>query len=353
MHERLLITGGAGFIGSNFSRNWLAEYPCDRLIIFDSLSYAGELSNLDRVLDDSRVVFVEADINETDKVEQLLRDEMLTTVVHFAAESHVDRSITGPDAFVQTNILGTHSLLKAARQVWQVEKLAVDSHHFHHISTDEVYGTLGPNDPAFTEETSYRPNSPYAASKAASDHLVRAYHETYGLNTTISNCSNNYGPYQHREKLIPQCIYNALHGKAIPIYGDGSNVRDWLHVHDHCRGVAKILEDGRYGEAYNIGGNNEWSNLDLVELLLGRIDALFTNDSEMAGRFNTCPASQGHSCLDLVEFVTDRAGHDWRYAINSEKMVKELSFVIKGQMTSGLDETIRWIAQRCEERNDQ
>jgi dTDP-glucose 4,6-dehydratase len=230
-----LITDGAGFIGANFLQYWLAQHPGDRTVVLDALTYAGNLANLDAVKDRSEFRFVHGNICDTALVERLLRDERLDTIVHFAAESHVDRSIEGPDAFIETNVIGTHSMLKAARRVWLEEK-TVAAHRFHHASTDEVYGSLGPNDAPFTESTSYAPNSPYSASKAASDHLVRVYHHTYGLQTSISNCSNNYGPYQFPEKLIPLLIAQLLAGQALPVYGDGRNIRDWLHVEDHCRG---------------------------------------------------------------------------------------------------------------------
>src|SRR5580658_2067260 len=239
--SRLLITGGAGFIGANFVHHWLTEHPGDRLVVLDALTYAGNLANLEAAREREELRFVEGNICDTALVERLLREERLDTIVHFAAESHVDRSIEGPDAFIETNVVGTHSLLKAARKIWLGDGgRAV--HRFHHVSTDEVYGSLGPTDPAFTETTPYSPNSPYSASKAASDHLVRAYHHTYGLETTITNCSNNYGPRQFPEKLIPLTIAQMLAGKSLPVYGDGRNVRDWLHVEDHCRAVEIVLE---------------------------------------------------------------------------------------------------------------
>ena len=250
---RLLVTGGAGFIGANFVHHWLRAHPGERLVVLDALTYAGNLANLEAVKGRSELRFEQGDIRDTALVERLLREERIDTIVHFAAESHVDRSIHGPDAFIETNVQGTHSMLKAARTVWLTEH-SVPAHRFHHVSTDEVYGSLGPDDPAFTEETRYAPNSPYSASKAASDHLVRAYHHTYGLSSTISNCSNNYGPFHFPEKLIPLMIVNLLHGRALPIYGDGRNVRDWLHVSDHCRGIERVLERGKPGEVYNIGG---------------------------------------------------------------------------------------------------
>ncbi len=260
---RLLITGGAGFIGLNFVYYWLDQHPGDRVVVLDALTYAGNRANLQSAEGRTEFRFVHGDIRDTALVEGLLRNEQLDTIVHFAAESHVDRSIEGPDAFIDTNIIGTYSMLKAARRVW-LEGQSATTHRFHHVSTDEVYGSLGPQDAAFTESHPYAPNSPYSASKAASDHLVRAYHHTYGLQTTISNCSNNYGPYQFPEKLIPLMIAQLLAGKSLPVYGDGRNIRDWLHVHDHCRGIDAVLAHGRIGEVYNIGGHSECENIHLV-----------------------------------------------------------------------------------------
>jgi dTDP-glucose 4,6-dehydratase len=255
---RLLVTGGAGFIGANFVHYRLARHPGERLVVLDALTYAGNPASLAAVKARPDLRFVHGDIRDTDLVERLLREEQIDTLVHFAAESHVDRSIQGPDAFIETNVLGTHSLLKAARKAWLEEGHGRDRpHRFHHVSTDEVYGSLGPSDPAFHERTPYAPNSPYSASKAASDHLVRAYHHTYGLPVTISNCSNNYGPFQFPEKLIPLMIVNLLQGRPLPVYGDGLNVRDWLHVSDHCRSIDLILSSGRVGEVYNVGGGSE------------------------------------------------------------------------------------------------
>jgi dTDP-glucose 4,6-dehydratase len=266
----VLVTGGAGFIGGNFVHYWNAKHPEDRVIVLDALTYAGNRSTLEGA---PNAELVEGDIRDTDLVEGLLREHGITTLVHFAAESHVDRSITGPDAFIDTNILGTNSLLKAARSVWLAGSGV--PHRFHHISTDEVFGSLGPNDPAFSETTPYAPNSPYSASKAASDHLVRAYHHTFGLEVTTSNCSNNYGPYQYPEKLIPLFLLNALHGRALPIYGDGMNVRDWLHVEDHCRGIEACLTKGVPGETYNIGGGAELPNMTVIDTICAEVDRAF------------------------------------------------------------------------------
>lgn len=324
---RLLVTGGAGFIGANFVHYWLREHPDDRVVVLDALTYAGHLDNLHDCMEDSRFRFVEGDIADEERVCELLREEGLDTVVHFAAESHVDRSIDGPDAFVQTNVVGTHALLKAAREVWLENEVA--AHRFHHVSTDEVYGSLGADDPAFQETTPYAPNSPYAASKAASDHLVRAYGETYGLQTTISNCSNNYGPWQLPEKLIPLAIRRLVAGKTVPVYGDGANVRDWLHVEDHCRGIETILERGQVGRTYNIGGHNERANIDVVHLLCRLFDERFPDKT-----------ADGHKAL--IEFVSDRPGHDRRYAIDPARMETELDFYIERRFEAGLATTLDW-----------
>ena len=341
MHDRLLITGGAGFIGSNFVYHWLQQRPGARPVVLDALTYAGNRHNLQPLIEQDEIDFVQGDICNRALVEDLLRERAIDTIVHFAAESHVDRSITGPDAFIDSNVIGTHSLLKAARTVWS-EAGGFDGKRFHHVSTDEVYGTLGPQDPAFTETTPYAPNSPYAASKAASDHLVRAYHHTYGLPVTTSNCSNNYGPYQFPEKLLPLCLLNILQGKPLPIYGDGRQVRDWLHVDDHNRGIACVLERGVLGETYNIGGNNEWANLDTVQLLCELVDGLFAVDTELARRFPDSPAAQGRDSASLITFVTDRPGHDTRYAIDAGKIRRELGFVPQHTFGKGLAVTIRW-----------
>ncbi len=338
---RLLVTGGAGFIGANFVHHWLNRHPDDRLIVLDALTYAGNLANLEPVKDRSAFRFVRGDIRDTALVEELLREEGLDTVVHFAAESHVDRSIHGPDAFIETNVQGTHSMLKAARKVW-LEGRTVPSHRFHHVSTDEVYGSLAPDDPAFHERTPYAPNSPYSASKAASDHLVRAYHHTYGLAVTTSNCSNNYGPFHFPEKLIPLMIVNLLHGKELPIYGDGRNVRDWLHVSDHCRGIELILQDGRPGEVYNIGGGVESENLTLVETLCRVADAAFTEQKDLGSRFPDCPAARGGKASGLIRFVKDRPGHDRRYAIDCGKIERELGYRAAVTLEAGLRETFNW-----------
>jgi len=343
MTHNLLITGAAGFIGSNFVHYWMAQHPEDRVIVLDALTYAGNLANLDPVKDKPNFRFIHGDIRDQALVEDLLRSEHIDTLVHFAAESHVDRSISGPDAFIETNILGTHSLLKAARTVWLDDpETRTDNHRFHHVSTDEVYGSLEANDPAFTETTPYAPNSPYSASKAASDHLVRAYHHTYGLKVTTSNCSNNYGPYHFPEKLIPLCITNILHGLPLPIYGDGKNIRDWLFVADHARGIELILEKGVLGEVYNIGGNNEWTNIDIIRLICQLMDNAFASDPELAARYPAAPAAQGKATESLITFVKDRAGHDRRYAIDARKAQRELGYTPHESFESGIRLTLDW-----------
>jgi dTDP-glucose 4,6-dehydratase len=334
----LLVTGGAGFIGANFVRYWRERHPNDAIVVLDALTYAGNVASLAGVKD---IELVEGDIRDHDLVVELLSQHGLDTIVHFAAESHVDRSITGPDAFIDTNIVGTHSLLKAARKVW-LDTGSGRPHRFHHISTDEVYGSLGPSDPAFREDTPYQPNSPYSASKAASDHLVRAYQHTYGLQTSLSNCSNNYGPLQFPEKLIPLFILNALHGKALPIYGDGMNVRDWLHVKDHCRGIELVLEKGEVGERYNIGGGVEAPNLMIIDRLCQALDAAFAADPTLARRFPNSPAAKGRPTAELKTFVTDRAGHDRRYSVDESKARAELGYEPSYTLEGGFAETLAW-----------
>ena len=344
---RLLITGGAGFIGANFVHYWLKVHPGDRVVILDALTYAGNLGNLQSVAHRPEYRFVRGNICDTPLVERLLREEELDTIVHFAAESHVDRSIEGPDAFIETNVVGTHSLLKAARRVWLDEK-RVPTHRFHHVSTDEVYGSLGPTEAAFTESTPYAPNSPYSASKAASDHLVRAYQHTYGLSTTISNCSNNYGPLQFPEKLIPLMLTQMLSGKALPVYGDGRNIRDWLHVEDHCRGIDAVLTRGRIGQMYNIGGRSECENILLVRTLCGIVDGHFQASKALCARFPNSPAAQGARSERLISFVMDRPGHDRRYAIDSSKIERECLFQPTISLEAGLRSTVAWYLERAD-----
>jgi dTDP-glucose 4,6-dehydratase len=339
--RRLLVTGGAGFIGANFVHHWLRAYPEDRVVVLDALTYAGNRASLEPVQGHNQFRFVHGDICDRPLIEQLLREETLDTIVHFAAESHVDRSIAAPDAFVRTNVFGTYALLEAARNVWLKERKNA-AHRFHHVSTDEVYGSLGAQDPPFSETTAYAPNSPYSASKAASDHLVRAYHHTYGLDSTISNCSNNYGPYHFPEKLIPLTIVNILCGQPIPIYGDGRNVRDWLYVEDHCRGIELVVTRGKPGSVYNLGGRAERENIDLVRTLCARADALFESRSELSERFAQCPSVRGGRAADLIRFVTDRPGHDRRYAIDCARAETDLGFVPSVSLEDGLHRTLRW-----------
>ena len=340
MAKSLLVTGAAGFIGANFVHYWLNAHPDDTVVAYDALTYAGNRANLDALAELPNFTFAHGDICDYEKVLATLQAHGTDTLVHFAAESHVDRSITGPDAFIETNVVGTHCLLKAAREVW----LAGDGqeHRFHHVSTDEVYGSLAPDDPGFFEEQKYEPNSPYSASKAASDHLVRAYHHTYGLQVTTSNCSNNYGPYHFPEKLIPLCITNILRGLSLPVYGDGTNIRDWLYVEDHCRGIEKVIHGGRLGETYNIGGNNEWNNLAIVELLCDQLDQRFAADTSLAARYPDAPQVGGGSARDLITFVEDRAGHDWRYAIDASKIGNELGYSPVETFETGIARTLDW-----------
>jgi dTDP-glucose 4,6-dehydratase len=340
--RRLLVTGGAGFIGSNFVQYWLAAHPSDRVVVLDALTYAGNLANLAPVQDHPGFTMVQGDIRTPHLAASLLRQHEISTMVHFAAESHVDRSIDGPDAFIDTNVRGTHELLKAARAVWLEGGSRGSGARFHHISTDEVYGSLGPADPPFTETSRYTPNSPYAASKAASDHLVRAYRHTYGLPVTITNCSNNYGPYQLPEKLIPLMLVHMLEGKPLPVYGDGLNVRDWLYVEDHCRAIDAVIAAPSDGETYNVGGRNEWRNIDIVRLLCQLVEDSFANDSALAQRFPDCPAARGLSLQQLISFVPDRPGHDRRYAIDAGKIDRDLGFSPRESFETGIRKTVAW-----------
>lgn len=338
--QNLLVSGGAGFIGTNFVYYWLNKYPNDSVIVLDALTYAGNRQNLSKAEKNPKFKFIHGNILDQNLIETLLIKHHINTIVHFAAESHVDRSITNPDEFINTNIVGTHSLLKAAKNIW-LEKKPI-KHRFHHISTDEVYGTLNPDDPPFSETTPYAPNSPYAASKAASDHLVRAYHKTYGLETTISNCSNNYGPYQFPEKLIPLVILNILKGKPLPIYGDGHQIRDWLYVDDHNLGIDLILHSGTTGETYNIGGNEEMANIKIVTLICKLIDEIFKKQKEVTQIFPNSPASKGNKSENLITHVVDRAAHDRRYAINALKISSNMSYSPKESFETGILKTIEW-----------
>lgn len=326
--RNIIITGGAGFIGSNFVRHWCNTYNSDRVVVLDALTYAGNRANIADLEQTANLIFVQGDICDRALVEQILTEENIDTIAHFAAESHVDRSILGPAAFVQTNVVGTFTLLEAFRQNW-LKRDQPKSDRFLHVSTDEVYGSLEANDPAFSETTPYSPNSPYSASKAGSDHLARAYYHTYGMPTIITNCSNNYGSYHFPEKLIPLMCINILLGKPLPVYGDGQNIRDWLYVEDHCRALDTVIHQGQPGETYNIGGNNEVKNIDLVKLLCQLMDELATD-------IPVKPSSQ------LITFVKDRLGHDRRYAIDATKISTELGWTPQVTVEEGLRKTVQW-----------
>jgi dTDP-glucose 4,6-dehydratase len=328
MRDRILVTGGAGFIGSNFILHEMKDGTAS-IVNFDKLTYAGNPHNLESVSGSDRYVFVQGDIGDRALVRETLQKYEPRAIVHFAAESHVDRSIRGPDDFIRTNINGTFALLEETRAYWAaLGEEEREQFRFLHVSTDEVYGSLGPQDPPFSETNSYAPNSPYAASKAASDHLVRAYYHTYGLPTLTTNCSNNYGPFQFPEKLIPLMILNARDGKALPVYGDGKNVRDWLYVEDHCRAIATVLDHGKIGETYNIGGWNEKPNIEIVHAVCDLVD-------EMSSRRAT-------RRRELITFVKDRPGHDRRYAIDARKIERELGWKPKETFETGLRKTVRW-----------
>lgn len=329
----VLVTGGAGFIGSNFVRSVLQANKVITIVNLDALTYAGTQDNLSNLPDTTRHQLVHGNICDQAVVHALLREYKIDTIIHFAAESHVDRSIAGPEAFIRTNVQGTFTVLEEARKYWLEDQHWDQTQcRFHHISTDEVYGTLGPDDPPFTETTPYAPNSPYSASKAAADHLVRAYQHTYQLPTTTTNCSNNYGPYQHQEKFIPTVIQSCLKNQPIPVYGDGSNIRDWLYVEDHCVGVWTVIENGRVGETYNIGGSNNWNNLEIAKLLCRTVAEV---KGEKADKF-----------LSLISFVTDRPGHDWRYAIDSQKIKHELGWQSTHTFEAGIQKTVEWYLRK-------
>jgi len=330
--ENVLVTGGAGFIGANFVRYLLTAEPRVKIVNLDLLTYAGSLENLKDLPDAARHTFVQGDICDASLVNRLMREHRIDTVIHFAAESHVDRSILGPGPFVQTNVMGTFTLLDAAKQVWS-EGGCFAGRRFHHVSTDEVFGSLGAGDPAFSETTPYDPRSPYSASKAASDHLVRAYFHTYALPVTITNCSNNYGPYQFPEKLIPLMVLNAARGKPLPIYGDGKQIRDWLYVEDHCEAIYRVARDGRPGETYNVGGGNQPYNIDLVTEICAILDELL-------------PGSAPHA--SLMTHVTDRPGHDRRYAMDITKIRRELGWTPRHDIESGMRATVSWYLDNIE-----
>ena len=331
MKKNILITGGAGFIGSHVVRLFVNKYPQYNIINLDTLTYAGNLANLKDIEDKPNYKFIKADICDFDTILKIFQEENLDGVIHLAAESHVDRSIKDPFTFAQTNVLGTLSLLQAAKECW---KENFENKMFYHISTDEVYGELEFDDTLFTETTSYDPHSPYSASKAASDHFVRAFHDTYGLPIVITNCSNNYGPYQFPEKLIPLFINNIVNKKPLPVYGKGENVRDWLYVVDHARAIDIIYHKGRIAETYNIGGFNEWTNIDLIKVMIKTVDKILGN-------------KEGES-LNLITYVTDRAGHDLRYAIDSNKLKNELGWQPSLQFEEGIELTVRWYLENQE-----
>lgn len=330
--KTILVTGGAGFIGSNFVPYFLKTHSNYKIVNLDLLTYAGDSKNLAEVADHERYEFIKGDICDREELERIFEEHKIQGVIHFAAESHVDNSITGPGEFIRTNVNGTFTLLDVARKFWLdgpfKPKASFKEARFHHISTDEVYGTLGPTG-LFTELTPYAPNSPYSASKAASDHIVRSYHHTYGMNVVTTNCSNNYGPKQHQEKLIPTIIRKALKEDSIPIYGDGKNIRDWLYVLDHCRGIDLVFHTGRVGETYNIGGRNEWLNIDIAKKICDLLD-------------QRRPRKNGKSYRELISFVVDRPGHDRRYAIDATKIENELGWKAVENFESGIIKTVDW-----------
>ena len=332
--RNIIITGGAGFIGSHVVRLFVNKYPDYHIINIDKLTYAGNLENLKDIEARENYTFVRADICDFEKMLKIIHDFKIDGIIHLAAESHVDRSIKDPFTFAQTNVMGTLSLLQAAKTIWETLPEKYEGKRFYHISTDEVYGALNFDDTLFTEETKYDPHSPYSASKASSDHFVRAYHDTYGMPTIVTNCSNNYGPYQFPEKLIPLFINNIRNRRPLPVYGKGENVRDWLYVEDHARAIDIIFHEGRIADTYNIGGFNEWKNIDLIKVIIKTVDRLLGNP-------------EGHS-LDLITYVTDRQGHDLRYAIDSRKLKNELGWEPSLQFEEGIEKTVRWYLENEE-----
>ena len=326
--RNIIITGGAGFIGSHVVRLFVNKYPDYHIINIDKLTYAGNLENLKDIEAHENYTFVKADICDFEKMLKIIKDFKVDGIIHLAAESHVDRSIKDPFTFAQTNVMGTLSLLQAAKTIWETLPEKYEGKRFYHISTDEVYGALNFDDTLFTEETKYDPHSPYSASKASSDHFVRAYHDTYGMPTIVTNCSNNYGPYQFPEKLIPLFINNIRNRRPLPVYGKGENVRDWLYVEDHARAIDIIFHEGKIADTYNIGGFNEWKNINLIKVIINTVDRLLGNP-------------EGHS-LDLITYVTDRQGHDLRYAIDSRKLKNELGWEPSLQFEEGIEKTVRW-----------
>ncbi len=332
--RNIIITGGAGFIGSHVVRLFVNKYPEYQIINIDKLTYAGNLENLKDIEARENYTFVRADICDFEKMLKIIHDFKIDGIIHLAAESHVDRSIKDPFTFAQTNVMGTLSLLQAAKTIWETLPEKYEGKRFYHISTDEVYGALNFDDTLFTEETKYDPHSPYSASKASSDHFVRAYHDTYGMPTIVTNCSNNYGPYQFPEKLIPLFINNIRNRRPLPVYGKGENVRDWLYVEDHARAIDIIFHEGKIADTYNIGGFNEWKNIDLIKVIIKTVDRLLGNP-------------EGHS-LDLITYVTDRQGHDLRYAIDSRKLKNELGWEPSLQFEEGIEKTVRWYLENEE-----
>ena len=332
--RNIIITGGAGFIGSHVVRLFVNKYPEYQIINIDKLTYAGNLENLKDIEACENYTFVKADICDFEKMLKIIHDFKIDGIIHLAAESHVDRSIKDPFTFAQTNVMGTLSLLQAAKTIWETLPEKYEGKRFYHISTDEVYGALNFDDTLFTEETKYDPHSPYSASKASSDHFVRAYHDTYGMPTIVTNCSNNYGPYQFPEKLIPLFINNIRNRRPLPVYGKGENVRDWLYVEDHARAIDIIFHEGKIADTYNIGGFNEWKNIDLIKVIIKTVDRLLGNP-------------EGHS-LDLITYVTDRQGHDLRYAIDSRKLKNELGWEPSLQFEEGIEKTVRWYLENEE-----
>ncbi len=332
--RNIIITGGAGFIGSHVVRLFVNNYPHYNIINVDKLTYAGNLANLKDIEDRPNYKFKRLDICDFEAIYQLFQDENIDGVIHLAAESHVDRSIKDPFTFAKTNVMGTLSLLQAAKLYWESRPEGYEGKLFYHISTDEVYGALGLDDTLFTEETKYDPHSPYSASKASSDHFVRAYHDTYGMPTIVTNCSNNYGPYQFPEKLIPLFINNIRTRKPLPVYGNGENIRDWLYVEDHARAIEAIFHRGKIADTYNIGGCNEWRNIDLIKVIIATVDRLLGNP-------------EGHS-IDLITYVTDRPGHDARYAIDASKLRRELGWQPSLQFEEGIERTVRWYLENEE-----
>lgn len=332
--RNIIITGGAGFIGSHVVRLFVNKYPDYHIINIDKLTYAGNLENLKDIEAHENYTFVKADICDFEKMLKIIKDFKVDGIIHLAAESHVDRSIKDPFTFAQTNVMGTLSLLQAAKTIWETLPEKYENKRFYHISTDEVYGALNFDDTLFTEETKYDPHSPYSASKASSDHFVRAYHDTYGMPTIVTNCSNNYGPYQFPEKLIPLFINNIRNRRPLPVYGKGENVRDWLYVEDHARAIDIIFHEGKIADTYNIGGFNEWKNIDLIKVIIKTVDRLLGNP-------------EGHS-FDLITYVTDRQGHDLRYAIDSRKLKNELGWEPSLQFEEGIEKTVRWYLENEE-----